>query len=226
MNKNFKRGMIEGSTIVIILLSVALIGMGAFGIWAYINYTEARTDFDGQKDVAALQAKKEQAEEDEKKFAERVKEPNYVFHAPADLGGVQFNYPKTWSSYVDMDNSDGKGYYAYFHPSVVPPVPKNKIIQQRFALRMSITQGAVADALKPFEKAIKKGELATEAATVNGREATKVEGLFPNDENKNDRIRGIAYYFKVNDKVLMIRTDAATFKKDFDDIIAKTIKFN
>ena len=212
MNKNFKRGMIEGSTIVIILLSVALIGMGAFGIWAYINYTEARTDVDGQKD--------------EKKFAERVKEPNYVFHAPADLGGVQFNYPKTWSSYVDMDNSDGKGYYAYFHPSVVPPVPKNKIIQQRFALRMSITQGAVADALKPFEKAIKKGELATEAATVNGREATKVEGLFPNDENKNDRIRGIAYYFKVNDKVLMIRTDAATFKKDFDDIIAKTIKFN
>ena len=226
MNKNFKRGMIEGSTIVIILLSVALIGMGAFGIWAYINYTEARTDVDGQKDVAALQAKKEQAEEDEKKFAERVKEPNYVFHAPADLGGVQFNYPKTWSSYVDMDNSDGKGYYAYFHPSVVPPVPKNKVVQQRFALRMSITQGAVADALKPFEKAIKKGELATEAATVNGREATKVEGLFPNDENKNDRIRGIAYYFKVNDKVLMIRTDAATFKKDFDDIVSKTIKFN
>ena len=125
-----------------------------------------------------------------------------------------------------MDNSDGKGYYAYFHPSVVPPVPKNKVVQQRFALRMSITQGAVADALKPFEKAIKKGELATEAATVNGREATKVEGLFPNDENKNDRIRGIAYYFKVNDKVLMIRTDAATFKKDFDDIVSKTIKFN
>ena len=61
---------------------------------------------------------------------------------------------------------------------------------------------------------------------MNGREATKVEGLFPNDENKNDRIRGIAYYFKVNDKVLMIRTDAATFKKDFDDIVSKTIKFN
>ena len=62
MNKNFKRGMIEGSTIVIILLSVALIGMGAFGIWAYINYTEARTDVDGQIDVSSLQAKIEQSE--------------------------------------------------------------------------------------------------------------------------------------------------------------------
>ena len=44
--KNFRSGKVEGSTIVIILLSIALVGMGAFGVWSFMNYREAQSDVD------------------------------------------------------------------------------------------------------------------------------------------------------------------------------------
>ena len=51
------------------------------------------------------------------------------------------------------------------------------------------------EVLKEFNEAIKKGELSSETVTVNGYPATKIAGLFPGPE-KNNRIRGTAYYFK------------------------------
>ena len=50
--KKFKNGRVEGSTIVIILLSIALIGLGTFGIWAYINYSEAKSNVDSKVEAA------------------------------------------------------------------------------------------------------------------------------------------------------------------------------
>ena len=77
MNENFKRGAIQGSTIVIILLALALIAAGSFGIWSFMNYREAQTNLDGKVDLAVSEAEKKQADADEAKFAEREKEPIY-----------------------------------------------------------------------------------------------------------------------------------------------------
>ena len=226
--KNFRSGKVDGSTIVIIFLSIALVAMGAFGVWAFINYREAQSNVDNKIELAEAAAKKKEAEEQAEKYAQREKEPNVVFNAPADLGGVSFSYPKTWSSYIASDGADGANYYAFFHPTTVPPVlstDDNSKVSQRFALRVAIYNSSLENVLGDYQKAIDKGELSSSSVIANGKNATKLEGLFPNNKNKNDRIQGIAYFFKVNDKVLMLKTDGgATFRADFDKLV-NTINF-
>lgn len=223
--KNFRSGKVEGSTIVIILLSIALVGMGTFGVWSFMNYREAQSDLDSKIELAAAAAKKQEAEEQAEKYAEREKQPNTIFNGPADYGAVSFSYPKTWSSYVAADGSDGEDYFAYFHPTTVPPVPTNTKVVQRFALRMAIYNSSMDEVLSDYQKTIEKGELSSTAVVVNGKNATKLEGLFPDSANKDNRIKGVAYFFKVNDKVLMLRTDAeTTFRADFDKLI-QTVDF-
>lgn len=225
MSKKFAHGVVEGSTIVIILLSIALVGMGAFGVWSYMNFREAQSDIDSKIKLAEATAKKQEAEEQAKKYAERAKEPNHIFNAPADFGGISFSYPKTWSSYVASDGADGKDYFAYFHPTTVPPVPATPKLVQRFALRMAIYNSTMDEVLKEYQKTIEKGELSSTAVVANGKNATKLEGLFPDPANKDNRIQGVAYFFKVNDKVLMLKTDAKeTFREDFDRLI-NTVNF-
>lgn len=224
--RNFKRGAIESSTIVIIILSLFLIGAGAFGIWSFMNYREAQVNLDGKMSLAAAEAEKKQADIDEKKFAEREKEPNREFAGPNDYGHVGFMYPKTWSSYVATDGSDGKDFTAYLNPVSVPPVPTDKKTQQRFALRMFIYEAPMDQVLKEYEKVIKDGEMSSQPVIVNGKNGTMLEGSFPAPGGKNaDRIRGKAVFFKVNDKTLMMRTDAETFYADFDKVLS-TIKFD
>lgn len=224
MKKNFKNGAVEGSTIVIILLTVALVGMGAFGVWSYLQYSQEKNGVDNKVALEVAKAKKEEGELQEKKYAEREKEPNTEFNAPEDLGKVRFMFPKTWSAYVDTDGTGGKHYTAYLHPKVVPFVPRDAKTQQRFALRVAIYNLPLDKVLEEYQKTIEKGELSSTNTIANGQNATKLEGLFPHS-NKDDRIRGVAYFFKVNDKTLMMRTDADIFRADFDKLI-QTVKYN
>lgn len=222
--KNFEKGVVQGSTIAIILLSLGFALAGSFGIWAFIEWNTAKTDVEGQISLAVSEAKRSQKEEDDKIKEEALKNPNSLFRLPEDLGKVSFYYPRTWSKYVDSDGSDKKGFFAYLHPAEVPPVPKDSKIQQRFALRVFVYEKDMDEVLKEFQDTIKKGELTSGAATVNGLSATKVSGLFPSSK-KDDRIRGTAYYFKVGDKTLMLRTDADTFNADFQAVL-NTLKID
>ena len=79
--------------------------------------------------------------------------------------------------------------------------------------------------MKFSKSLIKKGELSSETVTVNGYPATKIAGLFPGPE-KNNRIRGTAYYFKLNNKTLMIRTDADTYNNVLNENVLSTLKIN
>ncbi|MDO4871862.1 MAG: hypothetical protein Q4A27_00300 [bacterium] len=223
--KNFKNGKVEGSTIVIILLSIALVGLGAFGVWAWMNYERSRTDVEGQVNLAVSEAKKQEAEEQAEKYAERERANVIKFNGPADYGGISFSYPKAWSSYVASDGSKNEDYFAYFHPTTVPPVPTSKKEVQRFALRMAIYNSTMDEVLSEYSKAISAGELSSSSVIANGKNATKLEGLFPDTTNKDNRIQGVAYFFKVNDKVLMLKTDAQdAFIQEFNSLI-NTVNF-
>ena len=100
MNR-FKKGAVQGSTIAIILLSIGFAGAGSFGIWAYIEYNNAKTDIDGKIELATAEAKRKQAEDDEKKYNEERRKTVKEFRAPEDLGKVTFSYPTFWNQYIE-----------------------------------------------------------------------------------------------------------------------------
>lgn len=217
MNKTHihERGAVHWSTVVVIVLTILLAIVGSLAIWAYVEYDEVSTDVEGQVALAVSQAEKRQAEADEKKFAERIKEPNREFVGPEDYGRVTFMYPKTWSVYVEDNGSDGGPYKAYLNPIKVPPISD----EQRFALRVTIASENTDEVLQDYQDLIEDGKLSSQAFSANGLEGVRLDGNFDED------IRGSAVIFKVRDKTLTIRTDAETFKPDFEKLI-KTIEFN
>lgn len=213
--RKHEQGEVSGSLIAIIGLIVLSLATGSAAIWAYLNYNEQKTNVDGKIEVAVLEGKKEQSDADEAKFAEREKEPNRQFVGPDDYGRLTFNYPKTWSVYVARDVSGGGRYEAYLNPVTVPPVSAT----QQFSLRVTIEEKDYDQVVKSFESLVKKGDLRSSATSANGNNGTRFDGNFTKS------IRGSAVIYKIRDKTLTLRTDADTFKPDFENII-KTIKFN
>jgi len=215
MNKSRNRGAVDIWMLTTIGLILLAIGVGIFAGWSYMNYTDQKTDVDGKISDAVSLAKKEQADSDEVKFAEREKQPNREFNGPDDYGQVSFNYPKTWSMYVSKDAAAGGIYEAYFNPISVPAI----IATQQYALHVTIEQKEYDKALVSYDALVKKGDLKSSSVKVGEATGTRIDGIFSKD------IHGSAVIFKIRDKVLTVRTDAEAFVPDFDALI-QTIKFN
>lgn len=208
-------GQVSGLLIATITLSILTIGALAAAGWGILNYMEQKTDVDGKINAAVSTAKKEQADADEVKFTERDKEPNRQFVGPEDYGRLTFNYPKTWSVYINKDVTQGGKYEAYLNPVTVPPVSAT----QQYALRITIEQQDYDKSIASYSALVKKGDLRSSATSVDGNNGTRLDGAFSKD------IRGSAVVYKIRDKTVTLRTDADTFKADYDALIA-TIKFN
>lgn len=201
--------------VMIAVMSALAVIFGGLAIWSYMQYTEQKTDVDGKIEVAVIKGKKEQAEEDEKKFAEREKEPNRDFIGPDDYGRLTFKYPKTWSLYEATDITRGGDYKAYLSPGKVPPVSE----VQQFAIRVTIENKDYDRVVQQYDSAVKKGDLRSSSTTSQGNTGTRLDGNF----SKN--IRGAAVIYKIRDKTVTVRTDADTFKPDFERVV-QTIGFD
>ena len=106
-------------------------------------------------------------------------------------------------------------YQAYLNPVSVPPISAT----QQFALRVTIETKDYDTVLNAYQPQVKKGELKSSAVKANGQDGTRLEGAFTKD------IRGSAVIFKIRDKTVTMRSDADTFKADFNAIVA-SIAFN
>ena len=210
-----ERGAISGIQVTVIGLAVLVLGLGSFGIWSFVSYQDAQSNLDGKIDVAVANAKKEQADEDETKFAERQKEPNLTFKGPEDYCGLSFNYPKTWNAYIASDGKNGGNYEAYFHRTEVPPVVQD----QQFALRVVIERKDYDDVVGGYQALVSKGTLKSSTTASQGNQGQRLEGNF----SKN--IRGSAVIYKCRAYTITIRSDADTFKSDFDNIV-QTVDYN
>jgi hypothetical protein len=210
-----EQGGVSGSMIAIIGLVVLVLAAGSFAIWAFVSYDHAKTDVNGQINLAVAKAVNEKQTEDDAKFAEREKQPNRDFVGPDNFGRLTFSYPKTWSVFVSEDGADSNSFHAYLNPISVPPLSE----KQQFSLRVTIEQKDYDQVVKTYQEKVKKGDLRASATSANGHNGTRLDGTF----TKN--IRGAAVIYQIRDKTVTLRTDADTFKPDFEALI-KTIDFN
>jgi len=215
MNKKNQSGFANNLLIATISLSVLSALAIAAAVWGIINYNDQKTNADSRTIEAVAVAKKEQADSDEAKFSAREKDPNRQFAGPDDYGSLSFDYPKTWSVYINKDTSTGGGYEAYLNPLTVPTVSAS----QQYALRVTIQDKDYDQVIATYGPLVKNGSLNSSSVAANGVNGTRFDGAFSKD------IRGSAVIFKIRDKTLTLRTDAETFKNDFNTLIP-TIKFN
>jgi hypothetical protein len=215
MTGNLQSGAAHTWLIIGVVSIITTIAASGVMIWALINYFDQKNNVDATVSTAVATAKKDQADADEAKFNEREKEPNRQFVGPDDYGQVTFDYPKTWSVYVEKDASTTNIYQAYLNPVAVPPVTTS----QQYALRVTIETKDYDQVLTGYQSLVKKGDLVSSAVKIDGDNGTRLDGTFTKD------IRGSAVIFKIRDKTVTIRTDADTFRADFDALIA-SIVFN
>lgn len=215
--RNYESGAINASIFAIAALSLLVIVFGSFGIWAYLNYTEQKTNVDGKVEEAKAEAVLENTKKLESDFEKREQEPLRQFTGPSDYGRLTFDYPKTWSAYQATDVSKGGGvtYEAYLNPILIPPVSKTT----KFALRIVIEQETYDKALESYASLVKKGDLKSSAYSVNGITGTKLVGNFSKD------IYGTAVLVKMRDRTLTMRTDGDVFNAEFEALL-KTVSFN
>lgn len=208
-------GMSLPMVLVVVGFSLAIVAFASFGVWAYMQYSQQKTNVDGKISQAVAAAEKAQAEEDEAKFIEREKQPNIEFAGPSDYGSLSFKYPKTWSVYVANDAKEGGDYEAYLNPRLVPPVDD----ATRFALRVTIREENYSTVIEEYQDSVSDGSLKSTTIKFGDETGTRLDGKISDD------IRGAVVLFKIRDKTAVLQTDADTFKTDFDALV-KTIKFN
>jgi hypothetical protein len=198
----------------IVFIATTLGALGG-GVWAYMNYLDQKDNTDAKISTAVNEAVKKQADADAAFLIKREKEPNRQFAGPDDYGRLAFNYPRFWSVYVNKDTSSSDTYEAYFNPASVPPVKATT----QYALRVTIVQQDIEQVLASYDSLVKKGDLVATAVKADDTDGTRLEGNFTKD------IRGMAVVFKIRDKTVTVRSDAETFRGDFDALVS-TITFN
>ncbi|HSX18286.1 MAG TPA: hypothetical protein VLE51_02955 [Candidatus Saccharimonadales bacterium] len=213
----------------VIVLAIAFVAAATFGYWAYQQQQDYKNRSDKKVAAAVVKAQQVQVARDSGVFAEKEKLPNKAFKGPATFGSVTFNYPKTWSAYVDQTNPTDP-LKSLFYPDTVPsPTALNGVIPQ-YALRVDLIGLSYAQVLKQFDSFIKKGT-ATASPYVpplmtqipNVQTGTRLDGAI--GQNSALLIQGSMIIIKVRDKTLKIYTESPSFLSDFNNTILATLTF-
>lgn len=210
----------------IIALAVLLVVSLAFGAWAYGGRQDYKNNTDKKIASAVSNAKTAQAAQLQQQFNEQSKNPNKTFKGPATYGSVSFNYPKTWSAYVDESDTN-EPINAYFYPDQVPGINS----QAAYALRVELVNIDYANVLQQFNANLTAG-LSTAAAyvppkmknTANIQPGTRLDGAI-GQGNSGGIINGSMVILKVRDKTLQVYTQSTDFLNDFNNTILPSLTF-
>ena len=211
-------------TIVIVVLSLVAITFIGLFVWMFMRYDEAQTDVDYKISVAVAEAKDEQAQQDQIRQADEEKYPYRTFSGPADYGQLTFEYPKTWSVYIEADASNGGDFKAYLNPIEVNTVSDDTIN----ALRVSILDDSYEEIVGKYQKELNKkdSQLTMQSVTIGDVEkgtevtANRYTGTIPGTD-----LSGYIVVFKIRDKTVVMQTDSVLFEEDFNKLLG-TITFN
>ncbi len=202
--------------IIAIVAIVTTLTATGLGIWAFMNYLDQKDNVDSKVTSAVATAVKDEQDKAAAHLLEVENNPNRLFSGPDDYGHLTFNYSKLWSTYVEKDAHSGGTYAAYLNPASVPPVSST----ERYALRVTIEDKDYDKVISSYQNLVSRGDLKSSTFKLDDETSgTRLDGNFTKD------IRGAAVIFKIRDKTVTLRTDAVTFKKQFDALI-KTIQFN
>ena len=199
---------------IVILVIVCLIAAGAIvvAVIFFMKWNELKVNHDADIESAKAAVIAEQEEITNKKIAEAAKEPNREWTGPADYGSISFQYPKTWSVYVNKDGSKGSDYEVYFNPISMTAVGSS---DSRYALRFTIKDRQYADVTKPYLSKVKSNKMTSQTFSADSE---SISGMRFEGELASN-MRGTVVIFKVNDKTVILQTDSDANIEDFEKLL-------
>src|SRR6056297_3215821 len=190
------------SQIVAIVMSILFISTLAFAIWAFTGMVENQSDLDAKIETATQVAVQEVESEKEAEFTERQKNPFKTYKGAATYGSLQFDYPKSWSVYVETsDTNTILDFYA--QPEFIPGFDDT-----RFALRAQIIDSPYEDELADFDRKAEQGDVRVRA--FRPEKVPDQLGAIVVGEIEND-IQGRVVLLPQRDKTIRIFTESQDY---------------
>ncbi len=206
---------------VIFILTLALLGAVIFAGWAFTSRQDFKNNSDQKATAAVQSARKTQEAELQKAFAEQEKKPNKTYKGSATYGTISFDYPKTWSGYVDESGSN-EPINGFFHPNIVPGLQS----KTAYALRVELVDSDYSSILQQHDSQINSGTLKASAyvppkmaGVANIQVGTRLDGALDQDTT------GSMVVIKVRDKTLQIYTESNDYLNDLNNIVLASLTF-
>ncbi len=208
---------------IISILVLALFGSLAFGLYAAKGRADYKNNVEYKVSAAVAEALAKQEKELGKKYEEESKKPTKTFKGPVTYGSIVFDYPKTWSAYVELSNSS-QPINAYFYPLEVPGTDGQTKV--KYALRAELVNSVYSEVIKQLSNGIKEGKVTANAfipekmkSTANLQPGTRFDGQFEQDTD------GAMVAIQTRDKTLKIYTESKDFINDFNNVVLPSLTF-
>lgn len=214
-----------GWIVVTVVLSLSAIGLLVFALWAYSSRQDFKNNVDQKVAVAVEGAKKQQTEEDNKRFAEELKNPLKTYTGPSDYGSVSVQYPKTWSSYLANNGlSSGAILDVYFHPDIIPPVSANNNNRSAIALNVQVLNQSYSQAISTLKQRSEQSQTKIIAEPYALPKMPNQSGILFRGQLTNN-LNGLAIFIPLRDKTIRISTDTDQWLADFNNYILPNFSF-
>ncbi|MGH7157162.1 MAG: hypothetical protein ACREGG_03580, partial [Candidatus Saccharimonadales bacterium] len=210
--------------IIVVILIILLVASLIFGGWAYSKMQDYKNNSDKKSAAAVSAAERQLTTQLQAQFDQQSKSPYKIFQGSPTYGSITFNYPKTWSAYVDTSDSN-EPINGYFYPDTVPGIQS----KTAFALRVELVDQDYSQILQNFSSQITQGQVTAQAYvppklknTANITAGTYLSGQINTDDQTQ---HGYMLIIKVRDKTLQIYTESADFLSDFNNTILASLTF-
>lgn len=214
----------RASRLPVILLSLLLVMSLGFGIWAYGQMNDYKTNSDAKTATAVAAAKKTQEAQLKQQYEDAAKSPYKTFQGSATYGTVTFNYPRSWGAYITSDSSNLIN--DYFYPGEVPSTDSGA----DFPLHVELLSTDYTQAVQTFSSQLSDGSVSASAyippkmkGVANTQPGTRFDGAIAQTDTGSKQ--GTVIILKVRDKTLQITSLSAAGVKDLDNIVLPSLTF-
>jgi hypothetical protein len=215
-----QRGLMNVLLIPFILVVLLLIGAVVFGVWAYQERQDYKDNVNSKITVAVGEAVKSEDTKAAAKYAEESKYPLKTYSGPSAYGGLQVQYPKTWSAYVVERNSSEYVVDGYFHPNFVPDASGNI---NSFALRVRVSSQSYAQVVQNLQGFVKSGK--TKATPFAFAKVPNVVGTrFDGELGSNKQGSLVVVPLRAN--ALLVSTEVNEYMGDFNNNVLPNLSFS
>lgn len=210
------------SVVMILVLAIGFLGASVFGFWAYSQGQDYKNNYEAKAKVDIEKALTVQKAALQKQYDEQAKSPVKTYKGPVTYGSITFDYPRTYSAYVDETNNSTP-INGYFEPDVVPAVNGDT----PFALRVQLLNQAYPSVVQQYAGQVKSGELtATAYIPPKMKDKANVEPGVRYDGLLDKETTGAVVIIQVRDKTLKVWTESKDYLNDFNNIILPTLTFS
>ncbi len=209
----------QGSISIVLAIGFGLLFILAsvFSVWAYTERQSYKNDVDEKIDTAVIVAVQDAETKKEAEFLEREKSPVRTYVGPEVYGKLTFDYPKTWSVYVD-ENSSGTVLDLYAYPKILPEFKSDA----PYALRVEIVSSNYDKEVEKLNKLVEKGVLTTSAFRPAKNE--NVLGIKGDGDLGSER-QGSVVFLPLRDRTIKIYSETPEFIKDFNTFVLPSLNF-